>query len=393
MRLEHIRTALEESLRQSLNAPDLRLTAIAGSRPPIDEKREPWIGVKYGRPGPVEWLGVVPAVIDFRRHGTAPEERLRLAVKVTPAQGLARTLNPWIIREYGVVLDRPYVDYEAALEFDRTGAREHHLFLNLAPRTPALRSVLPRCYGGTVDTTSGEHAVFLEYLDNVARLDATGAEGDWPIEAIAAALSAAGGWHGAFHGAVDGIDDAFAAPRATTTQRIADEGLWRGLLDDARKRFPTLMTEAVWRRRHGLIDTIDVWHAVKDRVPVTLAHDDFNNRNCGFRPGPVVLDWELLARDTPQRDLVELLTFVLPASAGRAEVDALVELHRRAVIEAKGHMADGLDADSFREAFRAELKLEAIDRIGHQFLFAAAFPLAYLARINARIEHLLDLYR
>jgi hypothetical protein len=77
---------------------------------------------------------------------------------------------------------------------------------------------------------------------------------------------------------------------------------------------------------------------------------------------------------------------------GRAEIDGLVDGHRRAVAAAAAPEAKGLDADSYIEGFRAELKLEAINRIGHQFLFAAGFPLAYLKRINDRIEYLLDLY-
>ena len=44
------------------------------------------------------------------------------------------------------------------------------------------------------------------------------------------------------------------------------------------------------------------------------------------------------------------------------------------------------------EGFRSELKVEAINRVGHQLLFAAQFSLAYLVRINATIERLLDLY-
>src|SRR5690606_13239967 len=106
-------------------------------------------------------------------------------------------------------------------------------------------------------------------------------------------------------------------------------------------------------RRHHIVDTIDVWHAVKDRLPVTLVHDDFNNRNCGFRPDPIALDWELVTRDAPQRDLVEMLTFVLPAGAGRSEIDALVEGHRKSIVEAVGYLAEGLDAESFGQAFRA----------------------------------------
>ena len=39
-----------------------------------------------------------------------------------------------------------------------------------------------------------------------------------------------------------------------------------------------------------------------------------------------------------------------------------------------------------------EIKVQAINRIAMQLLFAAQFPLAYLPRINAMIERLLDLY-
>jgi aminoglycoside phosphotransferase (APT) family kinase protein len=109
---------------------------------------------------------------------------------------------------------------------------------------------------------------------------------------------------------------------------VADIPLWRGLLDDARKRFPKIITGSVWRRRGDLIDRLEDWHSTKDGLPSTLAHDDFNQRNIGFRPAPVVLDWELARLNTAHRDLVELLTFVLPPSADRSQVDAHLERHR-----------------------------------------------------------------
>jgi hypothetical protein len=52
----------------------------------------------------------------------------------------------------------------------------------------------------------------------------------------------------------------------------------------------------------------------------------------------------------------------------------------------------GTDRDAWVEGFRSEVKTEAIDRISLQFLFGAAFPLAYLVRINRNIERLLDMY-
>jgi hypothetical protein len=166
--------------------------------------------------------------------------------------------------------------------------------------------------------------------------------------------------------------------------------LWRGLLDDAHARFQAIITGEVTRRRHKLIDAIDVWHLIKDQLPGTLAHNDFNQRNVSFRPDVVALDWELAECNTGHCDLVEMLTFVLPKSATRMDIDRLVENHR-ATLSAMG-AESGLDRDTWMEAFRSELKVEAINRMSMQYIFEAAFPLAYFERINANIERLLDLY-
>jgi len=384
MRRDAILGQLEAALRSSLAAPSLRLIELGGTRPAIDEAREPWIPVKYGKASPDDWFGVVPATARFTRAPGQGAENLALIVKVNPRDALARTLLPWIVAHRRIALDRPYFEYRTAAEFDHTGPRESRMYA-LATTTPALARVMPRCYGGTSDATAGEHALFLEIVE-AQRLDAAGAVADWPPDAIDAALTAAGGWHAAFWDKADRHD--WAGPRARTDDLVADAPLWRALLDDARARFPDIMTEKAWRRRHGLVDTLADWHAAKDRLPSTLVHDDFNHRNVGFRPQVVVLDWELVTRDTAQRDLVEMLTFVLPASAGRAEIDRHVEVHRQSLVAA----GVAIDGDAWVEGFRAELKVEAINRIGLQFVFGAAFPLAYLARINATIERLLDMY-
>ena len=199
-------------------------------------------------------------------------------------------------------------------------------------------------------------------------------------------MTAAAQWQALFWDAAP----SFAARRMTTADMVADAPLWRGLLDDARQRFPDMVTESAWRRRHDIIERLGDWHRVKDALPATLAHNDFNQRNIGFRPAVLVLDWELAQLNTAHRDSVELLTFVLPATADRAQIDARLEAHRQALI-ALG-VANGVDRDTWIEGFRCELRVEAINRIGLQLLFGAQYPLAYLARINGAIERLLDIY-
>jgi hydroxymethylglutaryl-CoA reductase (NADPH) len=386
MRRELIAQHLELALRESLAAPALRLLDLKGERPAVDEQREPWIPIKYGPASPDDWFGVVPATVRFERAPGGAAESLALAVKVNPPQGLARTLIPWTIAQKRIALDRPYWDYRAAAEFDHTSAREQRLY-DLAEYTPALARVLPRSYGSGGDARSGERVVFLEFLTDVSRLDAEGATANWPPMAIDEALRAAARWHAAFWG-IDSTQADWAGPRPTTDDMVADLPLWRGLLDDARARFPDLVGEPVWRRRSALIETLADWHRAKDALPATLVHDDFNQRNVGFRPQVVVLDWELVQRNIAQRDLAEMLAFVLPASADRQQIDGHVEAHRLALIEA----GVAIDRDAWVEGFRCEVKVEAINRLALHLLFAAQFPLAYLARINATIERLLDLY-
>ncbi len=388
MRREFIAQQLELSLQKSFEAPRLHVILLSGQRPPSDERREPWIPIKYGPAAPDDWFGVVPATVLFERAPGAIAERLDLAVKVSPKQGLARTLIPWIIEHQKIALDRPYWEYRCAVESDLTGAREVKIY-SLAESTLELGRVLPRCYGACVDASKGEHALFLKFVNYAARLDASGALADWPPDAIDGALTTAADWQAVFWNTLP-KQTSWAGPRPTTEDMIADVPLWRGLLDDARKRFPNIITDNVWRRRHRLIDRLADWHLTKDQLPATLAHNDFNQRNVGFRPAVLVLDWELVEFNTAHRDIVELLTFVMPFSADRLQVDTHIEKHRAALIELG--VSTGVDRDTWIEGFRCELKVEAIDRIGLQLLFAAQFPLAYIARINSNIERLLDMY-
>src|SRR5262249_27441794 len=121
MHRELIAQQLELALRESLQAPRLRLTDLVGQRPAIDESREPWTPIKYGPTGPDNWFGVVPATARFERSPSAAAESLPLIIKVNPAEALARTLIPWIIEQKQILLGKPFWDYQCAAELDHTG--------------------------------------------------------------------------------------------------------------------------------------------------------------------------------------------------------------------------------------------------------------------------------
>ena len=67
MHRQIIAEQLEAALRNSLQAPDLRLISLDGERPSVDARREPWIETKYGPASPDDWFGIVSARAQFER--------------------------------------------------------------------------------------------------------------------------------------------------------------------------------------------------------------------------------------------------------------------------------------------------------------------------------------
>ncbi|MCU0296289.1 MAG: aminoglycoside phosphotransferase family protein [Candidatus Nanopelagicales bacterium] len=352
MRAEHV----VEGLRRLLgDEPSLQIPDDAG---------QPWLTVKYGD-DPNDLYGVLKATVADRR----------VIVKVNPARGIGQTLIPWIIEQQDISLPAPYGSFQAAAETSDTGVREPAAYL-----LPALVDVRPHEIGRF--EAGGQTALVLEDLGAIDGLDASGAIERWPTEHIESALQSAA----AFHAATVGRDYAWTIQRPSTSTLAADADLWRSILTDAAQRLPEVVPAGTLAGRLAIIDTIDQWHPAKDAMPACLVHNDFNQRNVGFRGSGevVVLDWELARVNTPQRDVAELLTFTLDAHTEVDEVLHLLATHWQALSD------NGLDVDPelYAAAAAAEFRVQAIDRVGMQLIFGAAFDLPYLTRINRTVDHL-----
>jgi len=105
------------------------------------------------------------------------------------------------------------------------------------------------------------------------------------------------------------------------------------LLDNARSEFPEIVTQAHYDTVAKIITRMDSWLPHYCRLPATLIHNDFNPRNIAFlngrnAPKAVIYDWELACIDIPQRDIAELLCFVLRSDTGFDQIRRYVNLHR-----------------------------------------------------------------
>jgi thiamine kinase-like enzyme len=100
-------------------------------------------------------------------------------------------------------------------------------------------------------------------------------------------------------------------------------------------------------------------------LPVTLVHNDCNPRNLILRRNgdeltPVFFDWELATIDIPQRDLAELLCFMLPETSEAGQLAACLDLHRYVLENAAG---TPIDRDQYLHGFTLALRHLSIHRL------------------------------
>ena len=145
---------------------------------------------------------------------------------------------------------------------------------------------------------------------------------------------------------------------AAEMARMSD--LWVALADHAEPLF------AAWTASSGaslrsiqrrLIWNIERWSPALADQPRTLIHNDFNPRNIclrhdGRRWRLLAYDWELATVGAPQRDLAELLCFLLAPAATDADIEFWIERHRARLEQATGRPIDPRD---WQEGFRAAL--------------------------------------
>jgi len=171
------------------------------------------------------------------------------------------------------------------------------------------------------------------------------------------------------------------------------KALMREMIRHASVESPLLVTADILRRNYQFIDSLETWWAELATMGQTLIHNDFNPRNIAMtgtetNPQLCVFDWELATVQVPQHDLAELLTFVTTEATAPDEIDAYIELHRKALSELIGR---DLAKDEWRRGYELCLHDLAINRIA-MYLMAHTFKyynfMDHIVANNSRLINL-----
>ena len=247
---------------------------------------------------------------------------------------------------------------------------------------PALRPLLPECFGVRIDGKRKIYALLMQDLSACDLLDSVNRPDSWQRADIELVLAAMAGLHAAFLG--QQIPKNWRVRSFDPAMNVRSVELLRELNQVNRENHE-------WFNRSGLPDEISAFLAgigayssIMRASLMTLTHNDFNPRNlCIDRTSGLKLyDWELALVQNPQRDVIEFLAYVFPADGKAEDFFHFTEYYRRALQTAS-------DRELPRAEFEAILRLNAVwfaclrlnlYLMGHSLL---RFP--YLERICANL--------
>ena len=238
----------------------------------------------------------------------------------------------------------------------------------------------PALLGSIRDSGSSAWVLALENVRSATRMDSAGHDGVWTHDDIRAAIEGLAALHAIWYGRETELRGQSWIGHIQTTDGTAEmSDLWTALGRHAAPNFSSWTDADISAIQHRLIAGIPQWWPALEAGPRTLIHNDFNPRNICLRDGRLcAYDWELATIGAPQRDLAELLCFVLTPDAGAEEVQRWIDCHRLALARETGR---SIDAERWQAGFRAGLYDLMINRLATYALVHRVRRQPFLPRI------------
>jgi thioester reductase-like protein len=263
-------------------------------------------------------------------------------------------------------------------ELGLAGCHERELALyELAD--PVLRSYMPRPFGTLRNTDQQSWSIAMQYLPEAETMDLRSAR--WSAQHIRAVLHGLAQLHAIglrLAGEPSCMPWLKELPRADRMQEMSS--FWMALAKHSAPYFDRWVEESLFPVQQSLIASVASWWPEMQAMPQTMVHNDCNPRNLVLRGSgdtltPVFFDWELATIDVPQRDVAEILCFMLPAGSGPSEIASWLDYHR---LELEIAADRSIDAMEWRRGFVLSLRHLLIHRLPLYTLMQRFRPQSFL---------------
>ena len=354
--LENVRPQLEASIAEWLNDSSITIERVA-LRP---VKTNDSIVAEL-----TSWRGDTRAGLfhaDVTISARDGHRTLTLFVKSKPADSQVIEVAESVAALASPALGETVARFRDHLGFTRSHVREVALYADSDAR---IRRFMPRVFA-TESNDDGRQ--WLVVMESVSDTISTGAsiESSWSGDAIDAAIVGLARIHAMGFARREELARAsWQAPRRDARLRREMLPLWAALAAHAFDHSPAWADRGLRQTHARLADQVDSWSGALDASPQTLIHNDFNPRNIAIRAtgnglALCAFDWELATMGAPQRDLAELLAFVLPENASRETIARFIEQHRQLL---QGESGTELPYEEWERGFSAALCDLMVDRL------------------------------
>jgi hypothetical protein len=246
------------------------------------------------------------------------------------------------------------------------------------------RGALRSCLSASYDASPGrDDALLLEKVDAPCSADVTGTA-IWRPGRVRRVLDRIGNVHREWLGRESAIGQLLGRDIDAELAAAAQAGsLWIALSAHARPWLHGWIGAAGAHLQSELAEGAPRWLPQIASAPRTLVHNDFNPRNFLLRDAEsearlYAFDWELADANVPQRDLVELLSYVLDPEVADEQIRAHAQYHLDVIRRAGGAYAAG----HWTTGLRLALADFGVRRLPLYFLAHRFRPQSYLPRIT-----------
>jgi thioester reductase-like protein len=314
---------------------------------------------------------------------TSGRQSRDVVLKLKPHADEATAVGEALARLCSARVGNAYARWSDRVGLAGSHLRERALYESADTR---LARHMPALLGVADLGARGGCALVIEDLSGAAMIDSIDRTPWWDPPHIEIAVSGLARIHAAWQGRTAALRELpWAGFIHSTGSMTAMSELWRALADDAAPAFGRWGGGELPDLHRMLVDSIPSWRPVLDDGPHTLIHNDCNPRNLCIRKAAegqalCAYDWELATQGLPQRDLAELLCFVLPDSTSDATIEFWVERHRAGLEHAAGLAVESVQ---WRRGFAAALNELLVTRLAIYALVHRVRRQSFLPRVVA----------
>jgi thioester reductase-like protein len=292
-------------------------------------------------------------------RNTRPDpDAIDVVVKVKPVDREAIAVGEALARICDDGVGDAYARWADRLGLVQSHVRELAIY---SQREPAFVTHLPASLGAMADEATGVWTLVLEHVGNAISMGSIGRPQGWTNVHIDCAVRGLAALHAVWFQREQELRRKPWIGYVSSSADVAEmSDLWTAIARHTSARFSAWADPAIAAIQRRLVAQVERWWQRLDESPRTLIHNDFNPRNICLRRGSALpddeglrlcaYDWELATVGVPQRDLAELLCFVLPTEADDEDVEFWIERHRR-LLERDTGIA--IDPSGWAEGFRA----------------------------------------